>query len=64
MEINVNDLKEGDSGIITHWVNQPDYVGNKIEFKNNEFIMSDKKGFETKYIDMRYPYYCKVFLSN
>ena len=63
MEIKANELKNGDKGIITHWVNQPDYVGNTIEMKNNELIMSDKNGIETKNVDMRYPHYCKVQLN-
>jgi len=28
MELKANELKEGDKGIIMHWMNQPDYVGN------------------------------------
>lgn len=60
--IKPNYMKEGDIGIIIHWVNQPDCIGNTIKMINNELIMIDKNGFETKHIDMRYPHYNKVKL--
>jgi hypothetical protein len=63
MEIKANKLKNGNRGIITHWVNQPDYVGNTIEMSNNKVIMTDKNGFKTENVDMRYPHYCKVQLN-
>ena len=63
MEIKANELKNGDKGIITHWVNQPDYVGNTIEKTNDKVIMTDKNGFKTESVDMRYPHFCKVQLN-
>lgn len=63
MEIKANELKNGDKGIITHWVNQPDYVGNTIEITNGKVIMTDKNGFKTENVDMRHPHFCKVQLN-
>ncbi len=61
--ITPNDLNNGDIGIITHWVNQPDYIGNTIKKINNNIIMIDKiSNMETKHIDMRYPHHCKINL--
>lgn len=63
MEIKANELKNGDKGIITHWVNQPDYVGNTIEMTDDKVVMTDKNGFKTEQVDMRHPHLCKVQLN-
>ena len=63
MIIKADELKNNDEGIIYHWVNQPDYIGNTIKLVNNKFIMTDKKGFQTKIVDIRYLHRCEVKLN-
>lgn len=53
-------LKEGQTAIIRHWVNQPDYVNEKLRMENGKLIKTDKNGFETLFVDMRYPHFCKI----
>lgn len=62
-EITLEEIKNGDVGVITHWVNQPSYIGNRIEKLNDEIIMTNKLGYATKLIDKRYPWYCKIQLQ-
>lgn len=63
MKIKANELHNGDKGVITHWVNQPDYVGNTIEMVSDKVIMTDKRGLKTEYVDMRHPHLCTVQLN-
>lgn len=63
MEIPPDKLEGGSSGTITHWVNQPGYVGNTLKNVEGRLMMVNKKGMVTNYIDMRYPHYCKVRIS-
>jgi hypothetical protein len=63
MSIKIIELKNGEKATITHWINQPDYIGNTIELIEGKFIMTDKKGIKTENIDLRYPHYCEVQLN-
>lgn len=63
MVIKADEIKEGDSGVITHWVNQPDYVGNNISLEEGILTMTDKNGFESTHVDMRFPHYNKIELD-
>lgn len=60
--ITVDKITEGVSGVIQHWVNQPQYVGNKIFMEGGVLVMTEN-GIRTKYIDMRYPWYTKIKLD-
>ena len=57
------ELQEGQTAIITHWVNQPDYVGNKLRLINGKLTMTDKNDLDTTNIDMRYPHHCRVQIT-
>lgn len=61
-EIKPNELKEGQKAKITHWVNQPQYVGSTLRMVKGELIKTDKNGFDSKHVDMRYPHFCKIVL--
>lgn len=62
-EITLLELKEGDVGVITHCVNQPSYIGNRIESHMGKIIMSNKLGFSTEVFDMRFPHHYKIKLD-
>jgi len=62
MIIRPDNLKEGQEGVIKNWVNQPDYIGCKLRLENSTLIITDKNGFESKHVDMRFPHWCKVEL--
>lgn len=63
IEISLEQLKDGDKGTITRWVNQGTYVGNKIKMYNGKLIMTDKGGFKTESIDTRFPHFCWISLD-
>jgi hypothetical protein len=48
-------LREGEECVITHWVNQPQYVGDKLRVENRQFIRTTKDG---QLVLIRYPSYC------
>jgi len=41
--IRPNELKEGQKSIIQHWVNQPQYVGDKLRLEGGGANKNDKK---------------------
>jgi len=60
--IRPNELKEGQSALIKHWVNQPQYVGDKLRLEDGKLIRPTKNGIDTVGVDMRYPHFYKVEL--
>jgi len=58
--IRPNELKEGQKSIIQHWVNQPQYVGDKLRLEGGELIRTTKNGIDTVSVDMRFPHFCKI----
>ena len=65
METPVNEMLNGTEGVITHWVNQPNYVGNTLKKDNDLLVMINKNGIETihPYLDKRYLHWAKVEVS-
>ena len=55
-----NELKEGQIAVINHWVNQPQYVGDKLRVEDGKLIRTTKNEIDTVIVDMRYPHYCRV----
>ena len=61
--IKPNELKEGQFAIIKHWVNQPQYVGDRIRMEGGKLIRTTKENkIDTVNVDMRYPHFCKIEL--
>jgi hypothetical protein len=58
--IQPNKLKEGQKSIIEHWVNQPQYIGDKLRLEDGKLIRTTKNGIHTVSVDMRYPHYYKI----
>lgn len=63
MIVTPDKIKEGEKGIIKHWVNQPQYVGDVIRRENGKLIRTTQTNkIDTESVDMRYPWWCKVQL--
>jgi hypothetical protein len=60
--IRPNELEEGQTALIKRWVNQPQYVGDKLRLEDGKLIRTTKNGIDTVGVDMRYPHFCKVGL--
>lgn len=58
--MNPSELKEGQTATIKHWVNQPQYVGSTLRMENGVLIKTDKEGFQSMCIDMRFPHHCFI----